>query len=78
MRTDRPHDWSNCTLLVFLNAYRNNPQAHGIAVVTFHPEVIKVSYFPQAHTLLSSSFKDNTRVELVKVEMDAYGYRVYG
>ena len=32
-------------LLVFLNAYRNNPQAHRITVVVFHPEVFKVSYF---------------------------------
>ena len=32
-------------LLVFLNAYRNNPQAHGITVVAFHPEVFRVSYF---------------------------------
>ena len=32
-------------LLVFLNAYRNNPQAHGITVVAFHLEVFKVSYF---------------------------------
>ena len=29
-----------CSLLVFLNAYRNNPQAHGITVVAFHPEVL--------------------------------------
>ena len=32
-------------LLVFLNAYRNNPQAHGIIVLAFHPEVFGVSYF---------------------------------
>ena len=32
-------------LLVFLNAYRNNPQAHGITVIVFHPKVFKVSYF---------------------------------
>ena len=32
-------------LLVFLNAYINNPQAHGITVVAFHPEVFRVSYF---------------------------------
>ena len=29
-------------------------------------------------TLLASSSKDNTRVVLVKVEIDFYGYRVYG
>jgi hypothetical protein len=33
------------TLLVFLNAYRNNPQAHGITVVAFYPKVFRVSYF---------------------------------
>jgi hypothetical protein len=32
-------------LLVFLSAYRNNPQAHGITVVAFHPKVFRVSYF---------------------------------
>jgi hypothetical protein len=32
-------------LLVLLNAYRNNPQAHEITIVVFHPEVLKVSYF---------------------------------
>jgi hypothetical protein len=32
-------------VLVFLNAYRNNPQAYEITVVTFHLEVIRVSYF---------------------------------
>ena len=32
-------------LLVFLNAYRNNPQAHRITVVAFHPEVFRVLYF---------------------------------
>ena len=32
-------------LLVFLNAYRNNPQAHRITVVAFHLEVFRVSYF---------------------------------
>jgi hypothetical protein len=40
-------------LLVFLNAYRNNPQAHGSTVVAFHPEV----------NLLSSLSMDNTRIE---------------
>ena len=41
------------TLLVFLNAYRNNPQVHKITVVAFHPEVFRVSYFPQGMVLLS-------------------------
>ena len=39
------HDPSS-SLLVFLNAYRNNPQAHGITVVALHLEVFRVSYFP--------------------------------
>ena len=30
----------------YLNAYRNNPQAHGITIVALHPEVFRVSYFP--------------------------------
>ena len=34
------------SLLVFLNTYRNNLQAHGITVVAFHPKVFRVSYFP--------------------------------
>jgi len=29
-------------------------------------------------TLLANPFKDNTRVELIEVEMDSYGFRVYG
>ena len=33
-------------LLVFLNAYRNNPQAHKITAVAFNLEVFRVSYFP--------------------------------
>jgi hypothetical protein len=67
-------------LLVFLNAYGNNPQAHSITVVAFHPEVFRVSFFSIGNggSLLASSSKDNTRVELVKVELDFYGYRVYG
>ena len=66
-------------LLVFLNTYRNNPQAHEITIVAFHLEVFRVSYFPQGMkvNLLSSSSKDNTRVELVEVDMDSYGYMVY-
>ena len=34
-------------LLVFLNAYRNNPQAHRSTVIAFHPEIFRVSYFPK-------------------------------
>ena len=33
-------------MLVFLNAYRNNLQAHEITVVALHPKVFRVSYFP--------------------------------
>jgi hypothetical protein len=34
-------------VLVFLNAYRNNLQAHEITVVAFNPKVFRVSYFSQ-------------------------------
>ena len=53
------------SVLVFLNAYRNNPQAHEVTIIALHPEVFRVSYFPQGTevNLLSSSSKDNTRVE---------------
>jgi hypothetical protein len=30
-------------MLVYLNVYRINPQAHGYTVVAFHPKVFKVS-----------------------------------
>ena len=52
-------------MLVFLNTYRNDLQAHGITVVALHLEVFRVSYLPQGTevNLLSSSSKDNTRVE---------------
>jgi hypothetical protein len=36
-------------VLVFLNAYGDNPQAHGITVVAFHPEVFMVLYFHREH-----------------------------
>ena len=67
-------------MLVFVNAYRNNLQAYGITVVALHLEVFRVSYFPQGTevNLLSSLSKDNTRVELVDVEMDSYSFRVFG
>ena len=67
-------------VLVFLNTYRNNPQVHGITIVAFHLEVFRVSYFPQGMevNLLSSSSKDNTRVELAEVEMDSYSFTVFG
>jgi hypothetical protein len=45
-------------LLVFLNAYRKNPQAHEITIVTFHPEVFRVSYFHEermCYSLLTNS-----------------------
>ena len=61
--------------LVFLNAYKNNPQAHRVTVVAFHPKVFRVLYFPSGTdvNLLSSSSKDNTRVELVGGRDDSYG-----
>jgi len=69
-----PRQWRHKCLLVFLNAYRNNPQAHGIIIVALYPEVFRVSYFPREMevNLLSSSSKDNPRVELM-VEMDSFG-----
>jgi hypothetical protein len=44
--------------LVFLNTYRNNPQAHRNTVVAFHPKVFRVSYFHEkwmCKSLLASS-----------------------
>jgi len=52
-------------LLVFLNTYRNNPQAHEITVVAFHPEVFRVSYFLRERmckSLLTSSPKITRRM----------------
>ena len=62
-------------VLVFLNANRNDPQLHGITVVALHPEVFRVSYFPQGTEVdhLSSLSKDNTRIELVEGREDSYG-----
>jgi hypothetical protein len=50
--------------LVFLNTYRNNLQAHGSTVVTFHPKVFRVSYSLHGIEvfLLAKSSKDNTRI----------------
>jgi hypothetical protein len=64
--------------LEFLNVCRNNPQAHGITIVAFHPKVFRVSYFPQGMevNLLSSLSKDNTRIELIDGREDSYGFRV--
>jgi hypothetical protein len=45
-------------LLVYLNLYRNNSQAHEITVVAFHPKVFRVSYFHderRCKSLFSSS-----------------------
>jgi hypothetical protein len=47
-----PRQWCQKCLLIFLNAYKNNPQAHGITVVAFHPEVFRASYFPQGTDVL--------------------------
>jgi hypothetical protein len=46
---------------------------------SFHLEVFRVSYFPQGTyvLLLANSSKDNTRVELERVEMDSYGSWVF-
>jgi hypothetical protein len=36
----------------FLTHTKNNPQAHGITIVAFHPEIFGVSYFPQGTKVL--------------------------
>ena len=53
---------------------------NGITVVALHLEVFRVSYFPQGTEvfLQASSSKDNTRIEMVRVEMESYGFRVFG
>jgi hypothetical protein len=51
-------------MLVFLNIYRNNPQAHGITVIAFHLDVFEVSYFHEEQMckgLLASSPKITRR-----------------
>ena len=51
-------------MLVFLNAYINNPQAHGIIVVAFHLEAFRISYFLRERickSLLTSSPKITRR-----------------
>jgi hypothetical protein len=51
-------------LLVFLNAYKNNPQTHGITIIAFHPKVFRVSYFHRERmfkSLLASSPKVTRR-----------------
>ena len=67
--------WRQKCLLVFLNASRNNLQAHESTVVALHSEVFKVSYFPQKMevNLLSNSSKDNTGIELVEGRENSYG-----
>ena len=54
-------------LLVFLNAYRNNPQAHGITVVAFHLEVFRVSYFLRERMSLLTSSPKITRGKIARV-----------
>jgi hypothetical protein len=58
-------------LLVFLNAYRNNPQAHGITVVAFHLKVFRVSYFHRERmcSSLLSSLPKVTRRNIARVAM---------
>jgi hypothetical protein len=38
-------------VLIFLNTYRNNPQAHGITVIAFHPKVFRVLVFINANRI---------------------------
>ena len=51
---------------------------HGSTIIAIHPEVFRVSYFPKGTevSLLASSSKDNTRVELVEADIVSYGFRV--
>ena len=61
-RSPIPFFWS--LVWVFLNAYRNNPQAHGITVIAFHLELFRVSYFHEERickSLLASSPKVTRR-----------------
>ena len=63
--TTIPRQWRQKCLLVFLNTYRNNPQAHGITIVAFHLEVFRVLYFlreQMCKSLLTSSPKINRRM----------------
>ena len=62
-------------MLVFLNTYRINPQAQGISIVAFHPEVFRVSYFHEEQmckSLLASSPKVTKRkiAWVVRFSMD--------
>jgi hypothetical protein len=61
--------------VVFLNVNKENPQAHRITVVAL-PASTQGIVFSTSNggTLLASSSKDNTRIELVRVEMDSYGF----
>jgi hypothetical protein len=45
---------------------------------SLHPEVFRVSYFPQGTEVLflANLSKDSTRVNLERVEMDSYGFWV--
>ena len=49
--------------------HRNNPQAHGITVVAFHPEVFRVSYFLKEwmHRSLLTSSPKITRRKIARV-----------
>jgi hypothetical protein len=67
--TTIPWQWRQKCLLVFLNTYRNNLQAHEITIVVFHPEVFRVSYFHREQickSLLASSPKV-TRIKIARV-----------
>jgi hypothetical protein len=62
-------------VLVFLNACRNNLQAHRITIVVFHSEVFRVSYFHEEQRckslLSSSSMLTRTKIaRVVRFSMD--------
>jgi hypothetical protein len=66
------------SLLVFLNVCRKIQQPHRITVVAFTSGIQGI-IFPQGTKVLlrTNSSKDNTRVELERVEMDSYGSWVF-
>jgi hypothetical protein len=55
---------------------QKNPQAYGITVIAFTRNYLgyRIFYRELRYFLLANSSKDNTRVELERVEMDFYGF----
>jgi hypothetical protein len=63
---------------IFFNTNRNNLQAHEITIVALYPSEIQgiISSTGNGGTLLPNFPKDNTRIELERVEKDSYGIKV--